>query len=197
MAQLKQSDGKAADGKEKSAPQQPTPEQNSQNAAPDAAKAPEVADGDQSDSKTEQGDQQLPTPPAPPPPPPKEPIAPEGVDLPPPVPKEALPPKHKRPSLEEYVAAGYPAEWYELRMRNWEAEVARDYADLRSRNPLEPGPTEAKGNRPPRNVKEDVVRVRAKVTVLHGGMPIRAGSEFWVPRERAEVLKNRGEIEIL
>jgi hypothetical protein len=34
-----------------------------------------------------------------------------------------LPPGHKRPTLEEFVAGGYQAELYDERMLNWEAEL--------------------------------------------------------------------------
>lgn len=44
--------------------------------------------------------------------------------LPDPVPADCLPPGHVRPSLEEFVAAGYSAETYERHMRVWEHELA-------------------------------------------------------------------------
>lgn len=41
-----------------------------------------------------------------------------------------LPPGHKRPTVKEFVKAGYKAEAYEAHMAKWEAEVAAKFANV-------------------------------------------------------------------
>src|SRR5688500_12743718 len=111
-----------------------------------------------------------------------------------------LPAEHKRPSLDEFREAGNDPKDYEARMVAWENEIRQHLAVGHKYPALVkrlPGPLAQKVPPPSPKLGAGMVRVRAKSTVLSGGLSFNKDDEFTMTEAQAKRAESKGAVKIL